>query len=303
MLLLALVPLVALADVVFEDAFDDGVLPGDGDPQVWAFDTDGTTAPHWDAAELDGELVVTDIHVAPGTTEGWTGVMLTHDLDEALDDFDLVMEMSWDSVDDRSGVDEVTAIQDLFVILYDADGQRLAQAGLWDAWFSSQGKAFVEAALAEPEEYPLVPLAGGERVHIWRDGDEVTAEVGDLVSVSATSDRPLERIRLSFQFGPYGVEPDDSHFGTERVAFVRLRTGEVGDTGTVGDGGVADGGAADGGAGDGGVADGAADTGVTPGSDVTAACGCSRSIEKSRELAGLLLPAGLLLAMKRRRRG
>lgn len=229
----------AQAEPVFLDDFDDGVLPGsDG---VWELVPYDTVAPHWTATESGGALVVTDVHEAV-EEEAWVQVQLHHRLDEGLADFDVVVDFAWDSADPVTGIDDVQACQDIFLTLHDTAGVRIAWMGLWDAWYSQPGQALSDVAGVRPDTLPGLPLAGSGRVHVWREGDQLSAGWGEGVAVTTTNEQPLGELRLVFAYAWHDGGADVSHFGTAWIDRVAVDSQAWPPTADTGDGGAGDGG-------------------------------------------------------------
>ncbi|MHC4415400.1 MAG: hypothetical protein ACYS0G_08965 [Planctomycetota bacterium] len=190
---------------VVEDHFNDGVLD-----QSW--DITFRNAYGWSYAETGTQLVVTDILTTADRT--WTGVTLGQDC-PSLGDFHADFDIAWDCEA------SVRAMQSLFVLLRDPNGDRVVSAGFRDAWVANPGSYYAWIAGNEYPPYVWLPLSGSALIDIDRVGELITVRWNGSVLMSGTSASPIQRVEILFNYYPYSYW-QVSFFGRESVDLIHV---------------------------------------------------------------------------------
>lgn len=159
----------------------------------------------WDAENPEGRLVVHSIDPATVNVAGhgpWSTVKLSRDV-TPRDDFDLDAAISWDA-----GEAGPMAMACLYVNLYDARGNEIAQAGHHDCWSATTGSRYsrIDGAVKETG-YDTLPTKGRLAIRITRSAGLVRVLFDGREDQACAVGAAVARIVVELDYYPYcGVE-------------------------------------------------------------------------------------------------
>jgi hypothetical protein len=191
-----------------------------GSDEAW-WDFDFTHATGWTTSNPGGRLVVTGIEPAVTNTRSggaWSRVDLGRDVD-LPGDFDVSATIAWDA-----GAAGLRAMQNVFVVLLDADGRTIALGGHNDSWVGDRGGRYSQVAGAERAiAAGTQPLAGRAEVRIGRRGDRVCVLFGGEEMQAGECRAPVRRVVVRFEYYAYSSFGSESVFGTAALERVSVR--------------------------------------------------------------------------------
>jgi len=210
------------AAVILIDHFDNSAL----DP---AWTESSINVSGWSYSESGTELSVTDIIPIVHNQSEWGKVILSRTFSQAVADFHLDFNISWDSEG------EGLAYQNLYVTLRDSSQNIIALAAYQDPWDSGGQRLFIikaENSSNEPDyaagsEYywsgtGSLPLTGSAKIGITRSGGNIQFFWDEVLLLSGTDARAITQMDIQF----WGIDClNGSFFGTESVDLVRLTDG------------------------------------------------------------------------------
>lgn len=206
--LVVLLPGVPLANVIFEDHFDDGVL----DP-AWEL-VFSQHACGWTYLETGTDLHVTDVcHNGPSSE--WARVYLRRPC-VLSGDFTATSTFSWDS----HGLN--SPMQTLFVVLRNTSADPVVQAGYHDAWILHRGEiaAFVDSVSYQSGWDSLI-WADAATLVLRRTGNQITISWNDQEVLSAQNSDTF--VSADIMFG-YAWWPDTNTFIDESVDYIGIES-------------------------------------------------------------------------------
>jgi hypothetical protein len=162
--------------------------------------------------ENGSALTVTDIHSS--TMNTWAKVSLGRSFD-ALADFDVDFNFSWDSED------SINAMQNISIGLYDISGSLITEAGYMDAWNGHYGMQYV---LTDDKDYSyfsgfgILGDSGSAEIDIKRVGKDIGFYWNNSWLFSGTDDDLLASISINFEYYTHTT----SFFGSESVDLVSV---------------------------------------------------------------------------------
>jgi hypothetical protein len=159
----------------------------------------------------ESKLSVTDI--GANTINTWGKVKLTRSFD-AVTDFDVDFDFSWDSDNSDS------AMQHINIALYDVDGELITETGYSDRWKDTNGEKYAILA-GTPYSNGLDSLgySGSAEIEITRVDDDIEIYWGDSLFAFGEDLSLLGSIMIKFEYFPYSA---GSIFGNESVDFVSV---------------------------------------------------------------------------------
>jgi hypothetical protein len=223
----------AKATMVINDNFNKSVL----DP-AWSVTLQNATG--WTYNLNGNNLNVTDIAtpiVNHGSYEIWSSVILSQSF-TPLSDFNVNSDFSWDSQSSPA------AMQNLFISLYDPNGNLIAEVAYNDAWVGATGAIYGSAKTGDDyQSYnylePLfAPQPGGNlyfsgagvlnyndsaSIDISRIGSNITVSWDGTAIVTGVTNDPIAEVKLVFMYYPYDGGGDPSFFGSESVDFLKIK--------------------------------------------------------------------------------
>jgi hypothetical protein len=200
----SLLPAPAQTITVLADDFADGVVDPD-----WVASTTNTTNPQY--AEQDSALEITAIPPTQPGSNVWCSLTFTRSFPPVAD-FDASFEIGWDSL----GVD--SAMQNLFIRLYDTLGSSVAAAGYTDAWAIERGRVYADAGTSAVNTESL-PLAGTSSIRIVRSSQRLTISFDGIEKLAAIVPNPVDRVELRFDHFTWS---GGSTFGKFRLADLKI---------------------------------------------------------------------------------
>jgi hypothetical protein len=211
----------ARATVILEDHFNNDSLDS-----AWTVSTVNVSESVY--GELGTNLTVTNITPTVHSAQDWGKVILSRPLSQAVYNFHLDFNISWDSL--GMGL----AYQNVYVTLRDSSNNIVALAAYQDPWDSGGQKLFIIKADHENEpNYTAgskyywsntnsLALNGSARIDVTRTGDNIQFFWNDVLLLSGTDPRAITQMDIQF----WGIDClNGSFFGTESVDLVRLTDG------------------------------------------------------------------------------
>jgi len=213
-MLCGLTVLPAHASIILADDFNDGTL----DP-AWSITFEGATG--WTYTESGTNLTVTDIQ-DPTDDVDYGKVILSQSF-TPLTDFQVDFDFSWTEAD-------LTAIQDIRISLYDADGYLFANGGFHDPWSKYQGGKLAWISGGDSFWDGFFGNTGSDRLNgtvsldISRIGSDVNILWNGSNLVSRTYTASLSRVDVEFWTYYFTAKQGwpTSSFGSESVNLVRV---------------------------------------------------------------------------------
>jgi len=205
------------ASIVINDHFNDEML----DP-AWSVSFQNSTG--WMYSESGTNITATDIYPDVINTQSHS-ILSTVSLSQTftpLTDFNAGFVFSWDSAE------SVNAMQQLFITLYDSYDNKISSAGYNDAWVMYSGSQYALAGESIFNSgYNSLPIEGGASVSIIRSGDYINVLWNGVSLLSGTSDSPINRVALEFNYYAYNGDFGISFFGTESIDSVMIEGSPV----------------------------------------------------------------------------
>ena len=196
--------------VAVEDHFNDGVLN-----PAWQIE-DQTNVFEWLHEESGTELVTTELVpevIADPSVS--TYLYLTRSFDP-ITDFRLDFDFSWDEED------TLTAMQSIFIALYDENGQEILVSGYYDAWISSYGSYYARLGSDIFNPRTPFPTAGNASLFVQRSDGNIDVYWDGKRIISGTNNQPVTKIAILFKHSAYDNGTVASTFGSESVDYIRL---------------------------------------------------------------------------------
>ena len=183
-----LLPVHSQFVTVLSDDFEDGVVDTN-----WVVSTTNTVNPVY--TEQAGSLQVLTIPPEHVGANQWCILQFSRSI-QPLSDFDASFEIAWDSNSANS------AMQSLFVVLYNPLNSVVAVAGYRDAWVDERGRMNAEAA-GGGGSYDLLPHAGASSIRIARTNDALSISFDGNIQLTANVKSPVVRVAISFEHYTY----------------------------------------------------------------------------------------------------
>jgi len=210
-------------NVLFDD-FDNNVL--DNEWSIYLYSAD-----NWTYSESNSKLTVTDI--ARNGTE--PTVYIVRSLSQAVSDFNLTFNFSWDSAN------SLDAVQNINVSLWDSNLNFMARAGYNDSWTGSstigngKGVFYLYDSLGSSQIRPFgydnynMPYSGSASITISRESDNLmafawTGSGGTATYKSSTVNSDLLS-GIAIQFSTYNYA--QSFFGTEEADLISIESNSI----------------------------------------------------------------------------
>jgi hypothetical protein len=174
----------------------------------------------WENTISDDKLIVTDIYPSSQNMQGdgFSAIVTTSRSFDPFGDFYITFNISWDSEDSRTGLQNPNAVQGLIIRLYGNDDRQIASAGYEDLWIDSTGR---KTAIVGDEKFDQsqnsLDFSGSAKINISRYANEVFVTWDDEELISGTDDKPLIRIDIQFCHYLYNISDKQSFFGTQTV--------------------------------------------------------------------------------------